>query len=130
MKGILATIVFILVLSTVVYSIDFTPTATEIVVTYNEPTVNADGSAIADLAYTTTYYQIGTGTAVKVSPDVKASSVKGGGAVSTKATIPIGPGIEANVTVWATATDLSGNESTKSQSVTKRIDRLPPGPPN
>ena len=100
----------------------------KITVDYTEPTVNADGSALTDLNHTSIYYSISGGTAVKAT-DVNASSVNGGGIISQQITIPISNGQEADVDVWATATDNSGNESANSITVTVRIDKLAPGAP-
>ncbi len=58
-----------------------------------------------------------------------ATQATGGGAITTKVTVPVGPNQEADVVLWTTATDLSGNESAPSGKITKRIDRLPPGSP-
>ena len=82
------------------YAIDFTPTGSILTVTYTEPTKNADaaGTLLDDLAKTNVFFQIDTGAAVK-GPDIPASSVKGGGSVSTTITIAIGQNQKATVKV-------------------------------
>jgi len=110
-------------------AIDFTATGTILTVTYTEPTQNTDGTPLDDLAKTNVYYQVGTAAEVK-GPDVPASQPAGGGAISTQITVAIAAGQRATVTVRATATDSSGNESAKSAAITKTVDRLPPMPPS
>lgn len=111
-------------------ALDFTASGTILTVTYTEPTTNADTPAtlLDDLAFTNVYYQLDAGVAVK-GPNVPATSPAGGGAISTQITVPVVAGQRVNVTISATATDTSGNESVKSTPVTKRIDRLAPTAP-
>ena len=116
------------------WAIDFTVSGAVLTVTYTEPSTNTDGSPLTDLARTNVYTEIllPGQTPVK-GPNVAASASTGGGAISTTITVPIGatlPIKEANVKVWATATDLSGNESLPSTVVTKRVDQLAPSAPN
>jgi hypothetical protein len=99
----------------------------EIEVIYNEPTQNADGSPIQDLDHTTIYADGGAGPNKMI--DVPASSVNGGGLVVQRISSPVADGQEADVTVWATAFDGSGNESAQGTVVTIRIDKLAPAPP-
>ena len=116
------------------WAIDFTVSGAVLTVTYTEPTTNTDGSPLADLARTNVWTEIllPGQTPVK-GPNVAATAPGGGGAISTTITVPIGatlPIKEANVKVWATATDASGNEGPPSNVVTKRVDQLAPSAPN
>lgn len=96
-------------------------------VEYQEPSTNATGTALTDLALTSIYYDKGAG-AVKAM-DVPASSPAGGGQISQIIQVEIPANEEADIKVWATATDLSGNLSLPSDVVTVRVDNLPPAPP-
>jgi len=109
-------------------AIDFTPTGAVLSVTYKEPAVNKDGSALDDLDHTNVYFQVGTNPEVK-GANIAATKAAGGGTITTSVTVPIPADAQANVTVSASATDSSGNESLRSTSVTKRIDRLAPAAP-
>ncbi len=127
----IANLVFVLIaLASVASAIDFTASGTILTVTYTEPTSNSDKTPLTDLAKTTIYYSINGAAEVKVTPDIAATVPTGGGSVSTQVTVPIAAGQSASVTVRATATDTSGNESVKSVSVSKTIDRLSPMPPS
>ena len=116
-----------------VQAIDFTPTGSVINVSYIEPTQNTDNSALNDLAKTTINWRVcpvsGTCSAVYTKVDVAASALVGGGSISRDVTVPVTPGQEVNVEVFATATDLSGNVSPESVHVVKRVDRLSPKAP-
>jgi P pilus assembly chaperone PapD len=109
-------------------AIDFTPTGTVMTVSYKEPDKNFDNTPLNDLARTNVYWSINGGVETK-GPDVPSSSVTGGGQIVTQVTVPIAQNQSASVTIRATATDISGNESAKSTSVTKTVDRLPPMSP-
>ncbi len=127
----IANLVFVLIaLASVAMAIDFTASGTILTVTYTEPTTNSDKTPLTDLAKTTIYYSLNGGTDVKVTPDIAAITPTGGGSVSTQITVPIAANQSASVTIRATATDVSGNESIKSVAVTKTVDRLPPMPPS
>ena len=110
------------------FAIDFTQTGAVLSVSYNEPSQNADGSSLDDLDHTNVYFQVGSDADVK-GPNVPASSVAGGAAISTSVTVPVAAGQQASVTISASAMDVSGNESPRSASITKRIDRLSPAAP-
>lgn len=99
----------------------------EIEVSYNEPTANADGSPLVDLDHTSVYVDSGSGP-TKVT-DIPASSPNGGGAITQRFSAPIANGQEADVSVWATASDRSGNASAPSTVTVIRIDKLAPAPP-
>src|SRR3990170_330159 len=104
----------LLLLAAPAWAIDFTVSGAVLTVTYTEPTTNTDGSPLTDLARTNVYTEILLpGQAPVKGPNVAATTPTGGGAISTTTTVPIGatlPIKEANVKVWATATDASGNE--------------------
>ena len=110
------------------YAMTFTVTGTNVDATYTEPSTNANGTPLTDLAKTTIYYDLGAGPVVaKIVP---ATALTGGGNVATTITVPVLEGQEADVRFFVTASDTSGNESARSGEVIKRIDRLAPGPPN
>lgn len=109
-------------------AIDFTASGTILTVTFKEPTTNFDTTPLDDLAYTNVYYRLDAGAEVK-GPNIPATTSAGGGNISTTVTVPIGANQRATVTIRATATDTSGNESAKSAAVVKTVDRLPPMPP-
>ena len=100
-------------------------------VSYTEPTLNADGSALTDLAITRIYVDlIGDGIDPVVAKEIPATSPNGGSAMSEKIPVSVGEGQEADIRVWATAVDNSGNESTASNVAQIRVDRLAPAAPN
>jgi hypothetical protein len=105
-------------------------TGVELTVSYEEPRINADRSALGDLKKTTVYWHWkGKTGEVTRAADVPASKPGGGGTVSVKIVIPVGQNEEREVTIYTTASDAKGNESARSNEVTLRIDRLPPAPP-
>ena len=108
-------------------ALDFTITGVSVTALYQEPATNTDGSALTDLDHTSIYYDLGAGP-VKAK-DVPATALTGNGNITTPVDVPVTEGQEKNVIFWVTASDQSGNESAKSATVTKRIDRLAPGPP-
>lgn len=127
-------VVLLFLLASPAWAIDFTPTGSVLTVTYAEPTTNTDGSALNDLARTNVHYRIcptsgACASPYTVGPNVAATASTGGGAITTTVTVPVGPGQEANVEVFATATDTTGNVSPESTHVTKRVDRLSPSAP-
>lgn len=106
-----------------------TLTGSQITISYNEPTTSANGQPLHDLKDTRVYIQVGDGGPV-LANTVPASRLEGGGAISTVVVVPVGTTDEADVTLWATASDLVGNESMRSQEKTVRVDRLPPAAPH
>lgn len=126
MRGIILVLILIF-LPCASHAIDATVTGTQITLDYTEPTTNKDGSLLTDLDHTTIYYDKGEGT-VKAK-DVPATALTGGGSISEQFVVPVAEDTEADVNIWATATDTSGNESADSEIITKRIDRLAPGAP-
>jgi len=122
------TLVLLLGLPAAAAAITFTVTGSVVEARYSEPTTNADGSPLADLAHTNVFFQF-PGQAPVKGPNVPASALTGAGAILTTVTVPVVAGQEADVTFWATATDTSANESVRSTEFVKRIDRLPPGAP-
>jgi len=124
----------VILIPTSAWAIDFTVSGAVLTVTYTEPATNTDGSPLTDLARTNVYTEILlAGQTPQKGPNVAATRPAGGGAITTTVTVPIGAALtikEANVKVWATATDTSGNESAPSIVVTKRVDQLAPSAPN
>lgn len=78
---------------------------------------------------TRVYLQL-SGEGPGLAATVPASQVQGGGTISSVIVVPVGPMEETDVGVSATATDLAGNESERSEQKTVRIDRLPPAAPH
>ncbi len=81
------------------------PTVT---VTYTEPTTNAVGLSLTNLAKTTIYYDMGDG-AVRAK-EVPASRATGGGVITQTISIPLQQKPEATVCVFVTATNTQGAE--------------------
>jgi len=106
----------------------FTPTGVTVTAIYIEPSTNTDTSPLLDLAKTSIYFQI-VGASPTKAKDITATTPTGSGNINTTFDIPITEGQEKDIDCWATATDLSGNESAKSNIVRIRIDRLAPSPP-
>ena len=104
-----------------------TATGAEVKVTYEEPSTNVDRTPCTDLAKTTVYFDKGQGPVKGI--DVTATKETGGGTILTTFIVPIGNNEEADISIWATASDKNGNESGKSNQVTIRIDFLSPSPP-
>ena len=98
------------------------------VASYNEPSTQADGSPLTDLAFTSVFYQIDTAPSVKVA-DVPASSPSGGRAQTVVMRVPIPVGNSVVVSFHVTATDISGLESLSSPVLTLHVDRLAPSAP-
>jgi hypothetical protein len=111
------------------WALTITPSGAQLTVTYKEPTTSVDGTALDDLKLTTIYYQVQGGPPIVKALEVPATRAAGGGAIEKPITIPAEPGKKIYVNIWATATDLSGNESDKSNIVTQRVDLLAPSPP-
>jgi hypothetical protein len=105
----------------------FAQTVTPIL-SWVEPTTNVDTTALTDLAKTTLYYKIGTGSYVKYG-DVAATKTTGGGTVTLTTSIAVSNGAITVLTFVATATDTSGNESVYSNTVSKTYDFLAPANP-
>ena len=135
MKQLLTVLAMIVAFAAPAMAIDFTVTGATLAVTYTEPSQNACGApsptcpALTDLSHTNVYVQVGSGPEIKQA-NIPATAAVGGGVINTTVTVPIVAGQEAIVTISATGTDLSDNESVKSASVTKKVDRLSPGSPN
>lgn len=115
-------------------ALEVTPTGAVVTVSYTEPTTNTDNSPLNDLAKTTIHWRecptAGPCSAAYTQVDVPASALAGGGAISKDITVPVPPGVERNIEVFATATDTSGNLSPESAHVVKRVDRLSPKAPS
>ncbi len=104
-------------LGTCLYSVDtwaveWARDGVTLTVTYEEPSRQADGSPLMDLAKTNVYYQIQGQKPVK-GPDIRA----------TKITLPILRGQRVDVTFWATATNRSGRESVPSTKIPGYVNR-------
>ena len=129
MRFLIAVIAMTFLATMPVFALDATVSGTELTVTYTEPTTNADGSPLTDLARTNVIWKfLPAGTDTKEA-NVAATKLTGGGAITTKLIVPVEAGQERTVEITATATDTSGNESVRATAVQKRIDRLAPGAP-
>ena len=102
-------------------------TATEIEVSYTEPTKNTDGTLLNDLLKTSIFYDKGQGPVL--IREVVASNPAGGGLVKEKVLIPIAEGDEARVRVLWNAYDLAGNPGSPAFPTIKNLDHDVPGPP-
>lgn len=127
-------VLMMLALAAPASAIDFTPTGSVLTATYREPTTNTDGSALNDLKETQIFFRVcpvsGACAAVfTAGTATPATTAAGGGTVNAQQTVPIAPGQENNVEVYAVARDTSGNVSPESPHVTKRVDRLSPAAP-
>lgn len=99
-----------------------------VVATYTEPTTNPDNSPLDDLAYTSVYYHVNGGQ--KIVGVKTASTIKsGGGNINVDLIVPAPTGGVTLLDFYVTATDLSGNESVPSPSVSLTIERFAPSSP-
>lgn len=97
-------------------------------VQWTEPTLNSDGSALVDLAYSSVYYSTLNGPLV-VGAKLPATVVTGGGTIQTTLIVPAPAGAVTPFKFQVSATDLSGNESVKTDAVFFTIERLAPSAP-
>jgi hypothetical protein len=81
------------------------PTVT---VSYTEPTSNAAGLPLTNLAKTTIYYDVGNG--LVRAKEVPATRATGGGTITQTISIPLEQKREAAVCVFITATNTEGAE--------------------
>ncbi len=77
-------------------------------VSYVEPTTNAKGQDLTNLARTTIYHDLGIGM-VKYK-DIPATRPQGGGQVQEKVSFSISKGTSIQVTICITATNTRGQE--------------------
>jgi hypothetical protein len=110
------------------YALTATVSGTQVQTDYTEPSTNATGTPLLDLAKTTTYYKIGTAARVKCD-EKPASAPTGGQTRQSLCLVPVLANQEADVDIVVTATDTSGNESVESAAQRVRIDRLAPAAP-
>ena len=130
MKRLFLALMIIVFVSTSTFALEFTLTGSEVTATYTEPTTNADGSSLKDLAKTIIFYDIvDDGLPEVKAVEVPAIALTGGGIVIQTVMVPIVGNQEAEVDFWATAVDTSGNSSDKSVVIRRRIDRLSPAAP-
>ena len=101
-------------------------TPTGLQVTYTEPSTNANGAPLTDLAST----RVEVTTQPNETPSVlsfPATSASGGGLITADIPLTIDLNTEVDVALAIFAMDLSGNDSVATILI-HRIDRLPPGP--
>ena len=79
-----------------------------VTVSYVEPTTNANGQALTNLAKTTIYHDVGKGL-VKYK-DIPATNPQGGGKVQEKISFTISEGASIQATICVTATNTNGQE--------------------
>ena len=77
-------------------------------ISYMEPSTNAKGQALTNLAKTTIYHDLGEGL-VKYK-DIPATKPQGGGTVEEKISFSISEGNSMEVTFCVTATNTNGQE--------------------
>src|SRR3972149_11524897 len=108
MKRLLLALIIITLASTPVFALEFTLTGSEVTATYTEPTTNADGSSLKDLAKTIIFYDIvDDGLPEVKAVEVPATALTGGGVIVQTILVPIIANQEAEVDLWGTAFDLS-----------------------
>jgi hypothetical protein len=83
------------------------PTSMTVTMSWDEPSTNADGTPLTDLAMTTAWFKLGSGLDTR-AVDVAASSLSGGTRMSATFTVPSASG---PASFWVTATDTLGNVS-------------------
>jgi hypothetical protein len=117
----LISLCFIIVLAFAVnvFAITATSTATEITLTYDEPTTNADNTPLTDLDHINIYQD-----SIKLPITSPATAANGGGKAIVVKIITSTTG--KVISFYATAVDKTGNESIPSLTVT--VDRLAPAP--
>ena len=79
-----------------------------VTVSYVEPTTQANGQALTNLAKTTIYHDLGKGL-VKYK-DIPATNPQGGGKVQEKISFALGKGDSMQTTICVTATNINGQE--------------------
>ena len=102
------------------------PGGVEIDVSYQEPTTNANGGPISDLAGTRIYYDVGAGS-VKAY-DVEATALTGGGTVARAVKVPWGVK-QGQIRLMANAIDIAANVSPMAEPPPVPVDTLAPGAP-
>lgn len=99
----------------------------EVPVEWQEPSLNTDETALDDLHHTSVFYNIGAGPVNVV--DLPANLATGGEVRSYSFLVPVLRGEQKNLTVWTTATDLTGQVSEPTAPITATLDRRVPKPP-
>jgi hypothetical protein len=99
----------------------------QLTATYQEGTTNGDFSPI-QLSHTNVYVSVSGGAPVK-GPDVPATAVTGGGAVSVNVAIAAANGAVTGGYAYSTETSVQGVESAHSNIAVFSIDRKPVVPP-
>jgi hypothetical protein len=129
MRTILLALVSVLLLAVPAGAVTLTLTGAEITVSWDEPTVNANGSPLLDLSKCFVEWKYSTDATWVRGPEKPATAPTGGGLnVSAILTVPVTDGMERDVEVGVRAQDLSGNISEPTvKSI--RVDRLAPAAP-
>ena len=102
-------------------------TGSNIQLTFTEPTTNADGTPLNDLAKVEITADSGQGPVVVAS--VPASSPTGGVEQTAQFTVATVDGTTQDVTIVGYAFDIRNNKSLPSAEVVLTIDLLAPAPP-
>lgn len=100
---------------------------TRVGVLYQEPTTNADGTPLLDLASTKIFYRL-AGVEYEAAT-VPATSPNGGGQIDQTIDVQAAQGLEVSCEIWVKAFDDDGNESPTSEIQIVVIDRLAPAAP-
>lgn len=111
------------------YALDVKATGAIVNMQYQEPTQNADGTPLSDLAFTSGYWAAMPNGSPMECVQTPASAATGGGTIQAACTVPILAGQEADFSFSVTATDHSGNASTPTPGVIVRLDFLAPASP-
>lgn len=89
--------------------------------TGTEPTEKVDGTALNDLTFIEPWFSI---DGVETKPfTIEATQPEGGGNIDTYFPVPVNIGDKKDVSFWATAINVRGQESDKSEVIVKTIDR-------
>ena len=110
-------------------AVNVTVQGAQVELSYEEPSTNADGSALLDLAKTISYFSKLPDGQPQRCIESPASAPTGGGVIRAVCLVPVAHGQEVDVRFTVTAMDTSGNESGPSDPVDKRIDFLAPSAP-
>ena len=129
MKKLVCAVLLLSLIAVAGYCLSGTIVGTQVNITYQEPNTNEDGTTLDDLAKTTVYYQVQGSTFSVVGATVTATSTAGNGIINTSVTLPMITKKALNYNIWATATDLSNNESVPSNVIVERVDKLAPAAP-
>jgi hypothetical protein len=134
MRKLLLALCMIVGFTSVVLAISGGISGTQVNVVYVEPSTNevdylGNTTTLDDLHHTSIYYQVVGSTTSVMALAVPATSASGGGSVNKNIVVPMQAKRKMAYTFWATATDVTGNESVASPTFSVIIDMLAPAAP-